>query len=81
VTTHRVSRDSACCFTPDDLATWLLFYLESHGAQVVPHADQHVSVDLNPIPGMTDAIAARWAPVVVGLIPELRQMLLSRPRC
>jgi hypothetical protein len=40
-----------------------------------------VTVNLDPIPGMTDTIAARWAPVVVGLIPELRQMLLSRPCC
>jgi hypothetical protein len=62
VITHRID-PKVSTLTPDDLATWLLFYVESHGAAVVLHADRHVTVDLNPIPGMTEAIAARWAPV------------------
>jgi hypothetical protein len=80
VITHRVDL-SAVTFFPCDLALWLLFYLESHGATVVLHDDRHVSADLNPIPGMTDLIAGRWAPIVIGLTPELRACLKARPRC
>jgi hypothetical protein len=68
-------------FTPDDLATWLLFYIESHGAEVVLHVDRRLTVNLNTIPGMDEITAARWAPIIVGLIPELRSQLQSRPRC
>jgi hypothetical protein len=30
---------------------------------------------------MTAAVAARWAPIIVGLTPELRALLKARPRC
>ena len=62
----------------DDLATWLLFFLESHGAEVILRADRSVRVNLDPMPGLDALTAARWAPVVVNLLPEFRQFLLAR---
>ena len=62
----------------DDLATWLLFFLESHGADVTLRADRSVRVNLDPMPGLDSVTVARWAPVVVNLLPEFRQILLTR---
>ena len=62
----------------DDLATWLLFLLESHGADVTLRADRSVRVNLDPMPGLDSVTVARWAPVVVNLLPEFRQILLTR---
>ena len=62
----------------DDLATWLLFFLESHGAEVTLGADRSVRVNLDPMPGLDAVTVARWAPVVVNLLPEFRQILLTR---
>ena len=62
----------------DDLATWLLFFLESDGADVTLRADRSVRVNLDPMPGLDSVTVARWAPVVVNLLPEFRQILLTR---
>ncbi len=61
----------------DDLATWLLFYLEAHGATVTLGPTQNVHVDLDTMPGLTDAVG-RWAPVIANLIPEMREILKAR---
>ena len=63
----------------DDLACWLLFYLESHGAVITLTPTQNIHVDLDPMPGMTAAIADRWGPVIARLMPEFRAILLARP--
>jgi|tagenome__1003787_1003787.scaffolds.fasta_scaffold20971053_2 hypothetical protein len=63
----------------DDLACWLLFYLESHGASVTLTARQEVHVNLDPMPGLTAAVVDRWAPVIAKLLPEFREILLARP--
>lgn len=61
-----------------DLATWLLFFLEAHGAEIVLRSDRSVNVDLNPMAGLDAETVARWAPVIANLIPDFRLILLSR---
>ena len=61
----------------DDLATWLLFFLESHGAEITLRADG-VKVNLDPMPGLDAEIVGRWAPVIAKLLPEFREILLAR---
>jgi hypothetical protein len=62
----------------DDLATWLLFFLESHGAEITLRADRSVKVNLDPIPGLDAATVGRWAPVITNVLPEFREILLAR---
>jgi hypothetical protein len=62
----------------DDVATWLLFFLESHGADVVLTATEHVQVHLDSMRGLDAATAERWAPVITNLLPEFRQILIGR---
>jgi hypothetical protein len=62
----------------DDLATWLLFFLEAHGAAIVLREDNSVRVDLNPMMGLDAETVARWAPVITTLIPEMRAILVTR---
>ena len=62
----------------DDLATWLLFFLESHGAEVTLRADRSLHVNLDPMSGLDAETVDRWAPVVVNLMPEFRQILIAR---
>jgi hypothetical protein len=62
----------------DDLACWLLFFLESHGADVVMLEDTAVQVHLDPMPGLTADVVARWAPTIAILLPEFRKILLAR---
>ena len=61
----------------DDLATWLLFFLESHGADVVLTADGSVQVHLDPM-GLDAVTAERWAPIITNLLPEFREILKRR---
>ena len=74
---HQVD-PNARTLDPDDLATWLLFFLESHGAEVILHADRSVRVNLDPMPGLDAVTAARWAPVITNLLPEMREILRAR---
>jgi hypothetical protein len=62
----------------DDLATWLLFFLESHGATITLTPIQNVHVDLDTMPGLDAEIVARWAPVITNLLPEFREILKAR---
>jgi hypothetical protein len=64
----------------DDLATWLLFFLESHGADVVLTPTQDVQVHLDSMPGLDAETAHRWAPVITNLLPEMREILQARQR-
>ena len=61
-----------------DLATWLLFFLEAHGATITVGPTQNVHVDLNTMPGLTADIVSRWAPTIAILLPEFRAILLAR---
>ena len=63
----------------DDLATWLLFFLESHGAEVTLRADRSMHVNLDTMPGLDAETVERWAPVIAILLPEFREILLARP--
>jgi hypothetical protein len=62
----------------DDLACWLLFFLESHGATITLTRAQHVHVDLDTMPGLDAEIVGRWAPIITNLLPEFRAILLAR---
>lgn len=62
-----------------DLATWLLFFLEAHGAAVVLHADRSVRVNLDSMTGVDAETVDRWAPAIVKLIPLFREILSARP--
>jgi hypothetical protein len=62
----------------DDLATWLLFFLESHGAEITLRADGSMKVNLDPMPGLDAETGERWAPVITNLLPEFRVILLAR---
>ena len=62
----------------DDLATWLLFFLEAHGATITVGPTQNVHVDLNTMPGLTADVVGRWAPVITNVLPEMREILLAR---
>lgn len=61
----------------DDLALWLLSYLESHGAVVTLTPDEAVTVDLEGL-HLDARTADRWARVTVRVIPEMRLLLLAR---
>jgi hypothetical protein len=61
-----------------DLACWLLFFLESHGATVQLTPTQHVHVNLDTMPGLTADVVGRWAPTITVLLPEFREILLAR---
>jgi hypothetical protein len=62
----------------DDLATWLLFFLESHGATITLTPAHHVHVDLDTMPGLTADVVGRWAPVITTLLPAFREILQAR---
>ena len=62
----------------DDLATWLLFFLEAHGATITVGPGQNIHVDLNTMPGLTADVVNRWAPIITMLLPEFREILLAR---
>lgn len=62
----------------EDLATWLLFFLESHGATVTLTPTRHVHVNLDTMPGLTADVVGRWAPVITTLLPEMREILVAR---
>jgi hypothetical protein len=62
----------------DDLATWLLFYLEAHGATITLGPTQNVHVDLDTMLGLTADVVTRWAPVITNLLPEMRAILQAR---
>ena len=62
----------------DNLATWLLFFLEAHGAAITLRPDRSLHVDLDPMVGLDAAIVGRWAPIITTLLPEFREILLAR---
>jgi hypothetical protein len=64
----------------DDLATWVLFYLETHGAVVTLTATGAVQVNLDPMPGLDTETVERWAPVITNLLPEFREILQARTK-
>ena len=78
MTQHYVVDSSDRRITDDDLACWLLFYLEAHGVEVVLNEDRSLCVDLNPVLGLDEGTASRWGPVVALLIPAFREILLAR---
>ena len=53
------SRRSARGIDSDDLATWLLFFLEAHGATITVGPGQNIHVDLNTMPGLTADVVDR----------------------
>jgi hypothetical protein len=77
MTLHIVDAD-ARDIDSDDLATWLLFFLESHGAEITLGADRSIKVNLDPMPGLDAEIVGRWAPTIAKLLPEFRIILLAR---
>jgi hypothetical protein len=62
----------------DDLATWLLFFLEAHGAEITLRPDRSLHVNLDPMVGLDAEIVGRWAPIIATLLPEFRTILLAR---
>ena len=78
MTRHQVDPTECSNVDSDDLATWLLFYLEAHGAEIVLRPDRSVNVNLDPITGLDSAIVRRWAPLIASLMPEIRIILLAR---
>jgi hypothetical protein len=63
----------------DDLACWLLFLLETHGATItLTTPSQNVHVNLDTMLGLDAATVDRWAPVITNLLPEFRAILLAR---
>jgi hypothetical protein len=64
----------------EDLATWLLFYLEAHGATITLTPRQQVQVNLDTMPGLTADVVSRWAPVITNLLPDMREILKARRR-
>ena len=77
MTTHLVD-PHARDIDSDDLACWLLFFLEAHGATVTLTPTDHVHVDLDTMPGLDADTVARWAPTIALLLPTFRVMLLAR---
>ena len=63
----------------DDLACWLLFFLESHGATITLTATQNVRVNLDTMPGLDAETVERWAPIITNVLPEMREILKARP--
>ena len=78
MTRHQVDPTKCSHVGSDDLATWLLFFLEAHGAEIVLRPDRSVGIDLNRIAGLDAATVGRWAPVIAGLMPEIRMILFAR---
>ena len=76
--THHQVDPTARDIDSDDLATWLLFFLESHGATITVGPTQNIHVDLNTMPGLTADVVGRWAPTITILLPEFREILLAR---
>jgi hypothetical protein len=76
--TEHIVNPHARTIEPDDLAAWLLFFLESHGAEITLRVDRSVHVNLDPMPGLDAATVHRWAPVITNLLPEFRQILIAR---
>ena len=76
--THHVVDPSARGIDSDDLATWLLFFLEAHGATITVGPAQNIHVDLDTMPGLTADVVNRWAPIITTLLPEFREILLAR---
>ena len=77
MTQHQVD-PNARDIDSDDLATWLLFFLESHGADVTLTPTQNVQVNLDPMPGLDAETVERWAPTITNLLPEFREILKAR---
>ena len=77
MTEHRVDPNFRS-IDSDDLATWLLFYLEAHGATITLGPTQNVHVDLNTMRGLTADVVNRWAPVITNVLPEMREILKAR---
>ena len=78
MTRHQVDPTAARSIDSDDLATWLLFFLEAHGATITVGPTQNIHVDLNTMPGLTADVVDRWAPIITALLPEFREILLAR---
>ena len=76
--TDHVVDPTARGIDSDDLAAWLLFFLEAHGATITMGPTQNVHVDLNTMPGLTADVVGRWAPIMTNLLPEFREILLAR---
>lgn len=74
---HLVDPDSVQ-IEERDLARWFLFFIESHGADVVLTDKDAVQVCLDPMFGLDDVTARRLAPVVILLIPAMREILKTR---
>lgn len=79
--THHVVDPSARSIDGADLATWLLFFLEAHGAEITLRPNRSLHVDLNPMAGLDAEIVGRWAPNIANLLPEFREILLARSAC
>jgi hypothetical protein len=79
--THHVVDPTARDIMSDDLACWLLFFLEAHGAEIMVRPDRSLHVDLNPMGGLDAEIVSRWAPIITNLLPEFREILLARAAC
>ena len=79
MTHHQVDRD-ARELASADVATWLLFFLESHGAIVTLREDRSVRVDLDSMAGLDADTVHRWAPIITNQIPEFREILKARCR-
>ena len=62
----------------EDLATWLLFFLESHGATITLAPNHGIHVNLDTMPGLDAVTAERWAPTIAILLPDFREILLAR---
>ena len=77
MTDHVVDPD-ARNIDSDDLACWLLFFLEAHGATITVGPTQNVHVNLDTMPGLTADVVNRWAPVITNLLPEMREILKAR---
>jgi hypothetical protein len=79
--THHVVDPTERGIDGADLATWLLFFLEAHGAEITPRPDRRLHVNLDPMVGLDAEIVGRWAPIITNLLPEFREILLARAAC
>jgi hypothetical protein len=75
---HRDVDPNARTIDSEDLACWLLFYLEAHGATITLTPTKSVHVDLDTMPGLTADVVERWAAVITNLLPEFRAILHAR---
>lgn len=76
--THHVVNTDERVLDSDDLASWVLFWIEMHGGVASLNAKQDLHVDLDPVAGLTAATADRLARVTVLLHHEIRAILLAR---